>query len=150
MTDILFAEEFNPALAKKRTRIFAAIIDYLIVTCFYAFVGYTYGERYTPEEGGIGVRLDGIQTLVCFAFWFAALPLLEGLTGQTIGKMLLGIKVVSADYSKPSFGQAIVRRVLDFVDWLPFFGIVGIIVASNNKDLQRVGDLVAKTKVINK
>ena len=150
MTDILSSEEFIPARTQKRTRIFAASIDYIIIICFFIFMAYSYGERYTPEGGGVGVRLNGSQTLVCFAFWFAFLPLVEAFTGQSIGKMLLGIRVVSADYSRPTFGQIIVRRIFDFVDWLPFFGIVGIIVASNNKEQQRVGDLVAKTIVVKK
>ena len=75
-------------------------------------------------------------------------PVIEGLKGQTVGKMLLGIKVIKNDYAKSSISHSIIRHLFDMVDYLPFFGIVGIIVASNNDLKQRVGDLVAKTIVV--
>lgn len=150
MTDILFANEFNPPLAKKRIRFLAAVIDHFIVTAITLYIAYNYGERYTPEEGGMGVRLNGSQTLLCMGIWFLTIPMVESIRGQSIGKMMMNIKVISADYSNASFVQIIGRRLLDIVDWFPFFGIVGFIVASNTKNQQRVGDLVAKTIVVNK
>lgn len=91
MTD-LFTEPYQLQLARKRLRVFAAIVDYLLVWGFMIFIGVTYGERYDTEEGGVGFRLSGEQSLLCFGFWFVMLPLLEGLKGQTIGKMLFKIQ----------------------------------------------------------
>jgi len=148
MPDILYEEDFVPRLAQKRIRVFAAIVDYIVLLGFFIFMGAVFGERYTPPGGGIGFRLTGMQPLIYIAFWFLAFPFMEGITGQTLGKMLFKIKVVSKDFSYASFAQAIARRLFDIVDWMPGLGIVGLLVASNNNNKQRVGDLVAKTVVI--
>ena len=148
MNDLILDDLPVPTLAKKRVRFLAALIDYLLFLVFYFIIGFQFGERYTPEEGGIGFQLNGFPALGCMLLWFLMFPVIEGLKGQTVGKMLLGIKVIKNDYSKSSISHSIIRHLFDMVDYLPFFGIVGIIVASNNDLKQRVGDLVAKTIVV--
>ena len=148
MIDLILDDHPVPILARKRVRIIASFIDYLIFLGFFFIMGVSFGERYTPEEGGIGFHLDGFPALGCILFWFLMFPITEGLNGQTLGKMLCKIKVIKNDHSKFSISNSLARRLFDFVDYLPFLGIVGIIVASNNNLRQRVGDLVAKTIVV--
>ena len=150
MNDIFLTQTTNIPLAKKRFRVFASLIDYTLCFVFFFIIGATLGEQYTPPEGGIGFRLTGMQPLICMGFWFIIMPVMEAIQGQTFGKMIMNIRVVSKNYSDPSFGQTLVRHLFDFVDWFPFFGVVGLLVASNNQLKQRVGDLVAKTIVITK
>jgi uncharacterized RDD family membrane protein YckC len=144
MEDLLFFEPIQHSLAKKRLRFSAAFIDYFVyvVVCF--IIGYTIGEKYTPAGGGIGFHLSGFPALVSLLIWFLMFPVLESLKGQTLGK------VTRINYSKSSLSQSIIRHLFDFVDYLPFLGIVGLIVASSNALKQRVGDIVAKTVVIDK
>jgi uncharacterized RDD family membrane protein YckC len=148
MNDLILDDMPLPVLAKKRVRFLAALIDYLIFLVVYFMIGFSFGERYTPEQGGIGFQLNGLPAFGCILFWFLMFPIIEGLNGQTLGKMLLSIKVIKNDYSKSSISHSLVRHLFDVVDYLPFFGIVGIIVASNTDLKQRVGDLVAKTIVV--
>lgn len=108
-----------------------------------------YGEKYTTDEGS-GVHLTGLPALVSFSICWIIYPLQEALTGQTIGKRVFNIKVVSQDNKPHSFGQPIIRHIFDVIDIFPCIGLTGIVVASNTKMKQRVGDLVAKTIVVNK
>jgi uncharacterized RDD family membrane protein YckC len=84
------------------------------------------------------------------AFFFLNNVLLEGLTGASVGKHIVGLRVVRRDGSKPGIGWAALRTLLL---WIPdgiLGGIVGLIVASINGDHQRVGDMAAGTYVVDK
>lgn len=146
--DYLIEEELQTTLAKKRVRYIAVIIDYLIYLGIFITVSIYFGEKYETEDGATGWHVEGWPALLIFSSWFILLPVAEGLTQQTVGKMLLGIKVVKMDHSRASIGNCIVRHLFDFVDFFPGFGIVGLLVAKSNDKSQRVGDLVAKTIVV--
>lgn len=73
--------------------------------------------------------------------------LFEGLRGQTIGKMLMGVIVVGVDNEPCTFGEAIIRNLLRPIDAFLFYtvGLVAMLVTSHR---QRVGDIVAGTSVV--
>jgi uncharacterized RDD family membrane protein YckC len=76
--------------------------------------------------------------------------LLEGYLGQTVGKMLLGIKVVREDTGEvPGIGAAAIRNVLRVVDGL-FGYLVGFIAVLASSKRQRLGDMAAHTLVVRK
>jgi len=74
--------------------------------------------------------------------------LLEGLTGATIGKRLLKIKVVRQDGAPCGIGPALMRTILRIIDVLPFLYIIGMILIARSPLKQRLGDRVAKTIVV--
>ena len=145
MEDLLADVYENPPLASIGSRLGAAFIDLVLVITFFAVLGYFWGEHYINEEGGSGLRLSGLPALAWFSLCFLIMPLQEGLTGKTIGKRVMGLKVVRKDYSDGGVGASIVRHLFDVVD---MFFLAGIIVAATNPLRQRVGDLVAGTIVI--
>lgn len=144
MEDLLSDFSDRPRIASKRIRAGAAIIDMLIVGIAGLLLGRFFGESYATDKR-IGFHLEGGVALAWWLFIICLIPLQEGLTGKTIGKRVAKIKVVAEDYSPCSPGAAIVRHLFDFVD----LAVVGLIVAASNGKNQRVGDLVAKTIVIN-
>jgi uncharacterized RDD family membrane protein YckC len=76
---------------------------------------------------------------------------METLTrGRTLGKMMLGLKVVRDDGSSIRFRHALVRALLWlFVDFAPWFAASpGIVASLMNKQGKRIGDIVAGTVVI--
>jgi uncharacterized RDD family membrane protein YckC len=76
---------------------------------------------------------------------------METLTrGRTLGKMMLGLKVVRDDGSSIRFRHALVRSLLWlFVDFAPWFAASpGIVASLMNKQGKRIGDIVAGTVVI--
>jgi uncharacterized RDD family membrane protein YckC len=113
--------------------------------------------------GGVGF---GVGMLLWFAMaWFYG-GLFEALwNGQTPGKRLLGIRVVSVEGQPITPFQAILRNILREVDSMPMWFIpimlpfgtvqvpvwlyqVGLLAAMLNARFQRLGDLAAGTMVV--
>ena len=70
--------------------------------------------------------------------------------GGTLGKRILGMRIVKQDGSKPGFGAALVRNLLRVVDALPFAYLLGILMVAKSATKQRLGDRAAKTYVVGK
>lgn len=68
--------------------------------------------------------------------------------GQTLGKRLLGLRVMDEQGLRLRPSQVIVRNLLRFIDHLPFFYMVGGIACLLSRRSQRLGDWVANTIVI--
>ena len=147
MTSSPIDDKTYPTPAKIQKRIFAAIIDFIILLCIFTIIGIFFGDTYTTDDGS-GFHLTGLPAFICFCICVLIYPIQEAMTGQTIGKRVFKLKVVSQDNKPHSFGQPIVRHLFDIIDMFPSFGLTGIIVASNTNLKQRVGDLVAKTIVV--
>ena len=106
---------------------------------------YFYGE---PDEEG-GVSLNGWPAFSTMLFWFIMTVGLEQLNGATIGNRLQNLRPVpkAGPWAKLTFGQSFKRHILDPFDLWPF-GILGIILIKNTVNNQRLGDLWAKTIVL--
>jgi uncharacterized RDD family membrane protein YckC len=130
-------------------RIGALLIDGILLGVVFVVVGLATGGGHSGH-GRAGIQLGGSGTLVFLAVTFAYFIACEATTGQTLGKRLLGIRVVSADGSRPGLGQVVGRTLLRVVDALPIFYIVGLItvLATGRGRRQRVGDLAAGTFVV--
>ncbi len=70
------------------------------------------------------------------------------LSGQSIGKKVMGIKVISLDGNQPSFGQYLMRWLFRLIDFLLMSGLVALIAIAISRKKQRLGDLVAGTVVV--
>ncbi|MGE5416785.1 MAG: RDD family protein [Acidobacteriota bacterium] len=73
---------------------------------------------------------------------------MEGALGATVGKKALGISVCLENGEIPGYGPAAIRTVLRIVDFLPFLYILGSILVLVTEKHQRVGDMAAKTFVV--
>jgi uncharacterized RDD family membrane protein YckC len=83
--------------------------------------------------------------LVIMALYFV---LLEGWLGATLGKWMLGLRVVRIDGGRPGLWKSAVRNVLRAVDSLPTLNITGIILILRSPERARFGDRVADTRVV--
>lgn len=68
--------------------------------------------------------------------------------GQSLGKKLLKIKVVSLDGGQASIGQYFIRWVFRIVDFTLTANMLGFICVAVSEKKQRIGDLVAGTTLI--
>lgn len=91
------------------------------------------------EAGGATFLLDVAFVFVCFG-------IAAGITGATIGKALVGIRVVREDGSIVGIPKSLLRWLCFFVDI--FF--VGIILASTTRGHRRLGDMAAHSYVVTK
>jgi uncharacterized RDD family membrane protein YckC len=143
----LIPQQTQASLSK---RWFGALIDYTIYIGIWYVLTITFGEVETDIDGSTSYVLKNWSALlVVTGIWAVLRPGIETFNdGQSIGKAIMGIRVVRMDGSKPGFDNIVARNFFDWVDFLPLFGLVGILVASGNKNGQRVGDLVGKTIVV--
>ncbi len=87
-----------------------------------------------------------LATLVLMVVYFT---LMEGTLGATVGKMVMGIRVVQEDGSKCTWQGAIVRNLVRVVEWFTGYLLSAILVWSS-KTRQRLGDRAGNTVVIRK
>jgi uncharacterized RDD family membrane protein YckC len=164
LSDII--EQPKPTSIGKR--IAASLIDGLILLVIFVILGKLFGEQFETTtytttvtsasasadpttsrevEMSSGFHLSGWPMLGFMVCWFFLIPFMEGMTGQTIGKKALGIRTIRQDGAPSTVGTSFVRHLFDGID---FFLLIGIIVAASNPKRTRIGDLVAKTYVVDK
>ncbi|NPV91619.1 MAG: RDD family protein [Firmicutes bacterium] len=97
-----------------------------------------------------GFELSGAPAFLLMIIGLLYFVLLEGTIGATLGKLLLGLRVVKTDGRKCDIVGSLIRNLLRIVDALPFLYIVGMITIWVTKRKQRVGDLAAGTLVVKK
>ncbi len=98
-----------------------------------------------PERAGLGRIFYGAT----IGWTLLNAIVLQGLTGGTVGKLLLGLRVVRADGQRAGIGWCALRTVLLLsVDALCF--VIGLVVALSSVGHRRVGDMAASTFVVPK
>lgn len=147
----------NPyLLASRWSRIGASIIDSLIMAIFLVPLAYFTG-------GFDGILADPptqpsfVYQIVIALLGFSLYGVINWkslkLTGQTVGKKALGIKVVHIDGTQPSVNVLVFKRYAFymFVPYIPLIG--GVVSLIGNlmvfgKSRRALHDRVAKTRVI--
>ena len=134
-------------------RFAAQLIDGIILLFIYfilamplalVFSTVSYGGGY-DSSGPLSLLLNLILIVISFGYFV----LLEGSRGQTVGKMVCGIKVVKEDGSPCDLGAALIRNILRMVDGIMVY-LVGVVLIASSDTKQRLGDRVAKTVVVKK
>ncbi|MFB6175689.1 MAG: RDD family protein, partial [Halobaculum sp.] len=83
-------------------------------------------------------------------FPFVYFVYLEGSRGQTVGKQLVNIVVVTEDGDHIGYGEAVVRTLLRMIDAIGFVFpyLVGLLLIATSDRGQRLGDRLAGTVVV--
>lgn len=97
-----------------------------------------------------GMVTQGVLLLAWFLLdWFYPVWFESGKRGATPGKRAMGLRVVQANGSPITFGQAVVRNFLRFIDGMPLFTYgFGVASCLASRRFQRLGDLAAGTVVV--
>ncbi len=136
---------FSWRLAGPVSRMLALIIDTCCVAAAWQVLRALAGlvQAFSADWG------TALGALLFFALDVSYGILLEWLwRGQTIGKRVLGIRVIDAVGLRLTFGQIVVRNLLRAVDALPVFYVVGGVTSALSRHVQRLGDMAAGTVVI--
>lgn len=128
-------------------RVGALLLDTLIVMVpLFVVSALLFGDSQSGG-GGFRVSLTGLPflltALVALGYFFVT----ELVAGQTLGKLIVGVRVVSDKGPDLGAGQVLVRTLLRVVDGFAFY-LVGFVVALASAKNQRVGDMVASTRVV--
>lgn len=121
-------------------RILAFLVDWLIVGVSIGILVIVAGLLSDTLAGVLG-GLAGIASFAYFIYF-------EGTYGQTLGKRVLGIAVVTEDGDDCDLKAAAIRTLLRIVDWLPSFYLLGIVLILVTDDNQRLGDMLGNTVVV--
>lgn len=137
--------EFALPLAGPVSRMLALLVDLGVVVAIGRVV-----QQILAPLGFFGKDFsDAIRIVAYFVISLAYMALAEWLwRGQTVGKRLLGLRVVDAGGFRLEPSQVIVRNLMRFVDALPALYFVGGIACLVSRHRQRLGDLAAGTVVI--
>jgi uncharacterized RDD family membrane protein YckC len=124
-------------------RALAAVIDF-VVFCLVQFSFGVIGGRVWGMDVESAPAFRPMAVLFTFVFTAVYTTLLLALGGQTIGKMLVGVRVVVGDES-PSIGTALLR-------YIGYFGslgtlTLGYVMAGLRQDKRALHDLIAGTRV---
>lgn len=155
ITEKVPAAALETASLWARTR--AIVADIIIVSILQAIINAVFGSDYItngvldPSVTGGYSSYTSTTTVDGLWLWGAAIAyfaLLEGLFGQTVGKVVVGIRVTDLAGGRIGWRPALIRNIFRVVDSFPGFYLVGALVARFSSRRQRLGDQVAGTIVV--
>ncbi len=176
MSTVAISTPFNISLdfeiAEFHKRLFAYFIDLGLLLI------YSLGMRYILYdsmrlEAGENMGADIFLVDIPFIFYNLAMEVLNN--GQSIGKKIMGLRVMSLEGGEPHLGQYLMRWIFRVWEWLPvlimfgmlnrsfvnrwiifyqlivtcILGLIVVLVIAVTKSSQRLGDMAAGTTVIN-
>lgn len=137
---------FSPAALKAPffLRCAALFIDYIVFLAL-PVLWLAFSTIFSETAADIGVgRFAWIAGTALFLLNSVLLPMFRG---QSIGKMVLGLRIVGTDGSAPRAGDILRRNVLGYGLTILTFG-VGFLIASVNSSGRSLHDLVGRTVVV--
>ena len=123
-------------------RAVAVIIDSILLSIMgYVIAALTGGA--TAE----GFHIQGAPAALWLVLGLGYFVVMEKTWGATLGKRVMGLKVVKQDGGPIDWQASVIRNILRLIDGF-FFYLVGAIVIWTSKSKQRLGDMAAHTLVV--
>lgn len=157
-------------IAEFHKRLFAYIIDFFILILYLAIMKNLYYGGFNNVNRDILESHIGIDILTISVPMLLYSLVSEVLMhGQTIGKKIMKIRVISLEGGEPTLGQYLLRWMFRAWEWpflfgyvffstgsiiaytliTGFLGILVVIIIGVSKKSQRLGDIAANTAVVN-
>jgi len=132
-------------------RALALLLDFLILSGVFLLVALAVFLLLVADARFAEVGKEPAPDPLWAAFSGAAFVyfwLFEARGGTTLGKRLLGLRVVDTSGRRIGYSKAFVRTALRVVDFLPFACVAGAVTIAVTRRHQRLGDLAAGTVVV--
>jgi len=140
----------NFTAASLGERLVASLLDLIVFIAYVFLIGWLVFNKL-----GLGHAMNDWDTwsvvavnIILFSpVTFYTLTMESIFEGQTLGKMVMKIKVVKIDGYQASFGDYLIRWLFRLIEiWMTFvLGLVMIVISSKS---QRLGDMAAGTALI--
>jgi uncharacterized RDD family membrane protein YckC len=137
--------EFEFALAGLASRTLALLLDWVVLMLLATAVVMV-GSLVSSLFKGLGAFLTFVAVFLVQWGYFVTLEMLTG--GQSIGKKVLGLRVIRTDGMRIGFYHSAVRNLFRAIDNLPFFYLLGGLAAVTSRLGRRLGDHAAGTVVV--
>jgi uncharacterized RDD family membrane protein YckC len=127
-------------------RIVARLIDYGLFIFIFILGFIIAGAANFMQDSGAGIVVIIIIYAALYVFYDLLCEIF--MNGQSVGKRVMKIKVISLDGARPTISQYLLRwlfRIVDFTITMDMCALITTAVTENN---QRVGDIVAGTTLI--
>jgi len=128
-------------------RVVAGIIDTILIgilTWFFEyFASQLFGIYSVDSMGMIFLMLMPLVILISYhtlSEYFA--------NGQSVGKKILGIRVVRVDGQRAGMRESLLRAILLILDMVLSIGVLGGLMIATSRRRQRLGDMAADTVII--
>jgi uncharacterized RDD family membrane protein YckC len=133
--------EIEYELAGLGDRVVAYFIDFIIYVAYY--ISLFLLMQKSSGISGFWYQFSSfipilLYQLLCEVF----------LNGQSIGKKMKNIRVISLDGNQPHIGQYLIRWIFRIVDTMMTSGLVAILTIALSEKAQRLGDILAGTTVV--
>jgi uncharacterized RDD family membrane protein YckC len=135
-------------LAGPGGRSYAFIIDWhirLLIALFWLLIAMIIANVAAITSDLVKFMIFGPPTVI-YLFYHPVLEL--AMSGQTPGKRMAGVRVVTRNGQPPSIGAILIRNVFRLVDSLPAFYTIGLLSTLVTRDSVRIGDLAAGTVLV--
>ncbi len=132
-------------LASYGSRLVAFVIDFFLVHISFGILK-SIIDIIVP--GSMFIRVVVFIEIAVLFFYHFMMEIFAD--GQSLGKMLLKIKVVKLNGAEPSISDHLLRMIFLLVDFLFTAGILGSVLIISSEKKQRLGDIAAGTTLIKK
>lgn len=134
-------------------RIFAGLIDLVLWMILFIFAAVNFGTvtSVTHDSGtSTNASLTGWPFVIFVLIELSYFVALEWRFGATLGKLIVGVRTVSASGGRITLQQSVTRNVLRIVDAFPYVipYLTGLILVAGDERKRRLGDRAAKTLVV--
>lgn len=143
--------KINFIAATVGERLGAFFLDLLVLICYFTAVSVVFFNWLQLDR--LMVNLDNWSTWAIYFILYSpaiiySLVLESVFEGQSVGKIIVKIKVVKIDGYQAGFGDYLIRWFFRIIDFFSLFGLPGMIAVITSKNAQRLGDMAAGTAVI--
>lgn len=128
-------------------RILAFILDILLIVVYEIILVYFLESVFSGKYSD-GAELYMVSLLFAAPIFLYNLSMETFNNGQSLGKMVFRIRVVSMDGTPPRFSNYLIRWLMRLLDIALSTGALACLVIIFNGKGQRLGDIAAKTTVV--
>lgn len=124
----------------------AAIFLVYFVIMYFVIIAILFGSLSILDDSSSVASL--IFVLLMLPIYFYSFIMETFFAGQTVGKMILGLRVINVNGSTPSIGDLFLRWCFRLIDVVFTIGSLAILSMLVNEKKQRLGGIVSNTLVI--